>query len=68
MTATPVNDILRARGHEPVDGMCPKCWGVADSLYAGGQGAYESKTDAYYAALRYAEDDARKAANTTEER
>jgi hypothetical protein len=43
-------DYLRATGHNS-DGCCEKCWSEAATLYACGQGAYESHTAAYFAVL-----------------
>lgn len=51
------NDVLLERGHTN-DGRCDQCWRDAAAMYAGGQGAYESHVDAYYAAMKRAEEEA----------
>lgn len=62
-------EVLATEGHTVGNGMCEKCWREAATLYAGGQGAYESHTDAYHAVLdrvRYETESRR--ANDKEER
>jgi len=46
---------LTDEGHNSC-GLCEKCWSEAAVLYAGGQGAYESHTAAYYAVMSAHED------------
>jgi hypothetical protein len=50
MSETPANAYLLRTGHNN-GGRCEKCWTEAASLYAGGQGAYESHTEAYHAVM-----------------
>lgn len=46
---------LLARGHTST-GLCEKCWSDAAIRYANGEGPYESQTEAYYAAMKEAEE------------
>ena len=60
--STPVNDWLRAHGHKADGrGVCEKCWRTAASMYAMGQGPYNSHSEAYHAAMQQAEEEAMRA-------
>lgn len=56
------NDFLRGEGHEN-GGRCPVCWTAAQTMYANGQGPYGSLTEAYFAAMKEAEDRALRQGN-----
>ena len=53
-----VDDYLEAKGHKLVDGCCELCWRNAATMYAMGQGPYESHVDAYHKAMAEAEKEA----------
>lgn len=52
------NEWLIQQGHNPNNGVCEQCWQRAAIMYAWGQGGYESKVEAYYAAMDLAEKEA----------
>ena len=57
MLDSPAQAYLIRTGHGS-GGRCSKCWSEAATLYACGQGAYESHTSAYYAVTARYEDEA----------
>ena len=57
----PAQELLVKEGHILRDGRCVKCWSEAATLYAMGQGPYDSHNDAYYATMRAAEERAERA-------
>lgn len=56
MSESTAADRLAKAGHTTASGgRCELCWRTAQTMYANGQGAYESLVSAYYAAMGAAE-------------